>query len=318
MVGRFSSPPGTTSMRCLLASSLIALLATATSAQQPTPDEALLTAAGLPVEPAALVKFFAERTPTEAEQRTVAVLIRQLGDDAFDVREQATATLAKQGPGAVTLLRLAAARRDGDVEIVRRCEKIIEQLAPPNRAVFIAAARVLARKKPVGAAGALLNYLPFADDVMVIEEVRAALPSLALAGDKPDPALTQALQAASPVIRAAAAEALVRGGAAADRQNLRRFLTDADATVRLRVGLSFVEKRDKDALPALIAVLGELPQDQVWQVEELLSRLAGEQAPTLAAGADRRKVQAAWADWWTRHGAGVELAKLDEAPKLLG
>jgi len=304
-------------MRCLT-SCLLALLPVSAFAQQPTADEEILRAAGLSAVPAALVTFFAERTPTPADQQTITALIRQLGDESFTVREQATTALSQHGPAVTALLRQAVGQRDGDVEIVRRCESILAKLQTGGGGSLTAAARLLAQHKPAGAAAALLNYLPFAGDVCVDEEIRAALVPLALTAGRPDPALVQALQDRSPLRRGAAAEALTRASSADARKAYRPLLTDRDPTVRLRVALAFAERRDKEALPALIAVLGELPRDQVWQAEELLCRLAGEQTPPLPAGAERRQVQAAWADWWTRHGASIDLARLDEGPRLLG
>jgi hypothetical protein len=71
----------------------------------------------------------------------------------------------------------------------------------------------------------------------------------------------------------------------------------------------------------LIELFAHLDASQAWQVEDLLYRVAGERAPSVVLGTDeatRRKCRDAWAEWWRTHGADVNLASLDAAPRLLG
>src|SRR5438128_2544271 len=78
------------------------------------------------------------------------------------------------GLPAVGLLRQA--ERDPDVEIVRRAERCLQRIEKvPSTALSAAAARLVARRPPEGAAEVLLNYLPLADDETVADEVRDAL-----------------------------------------------------------------------------------------------------------------------------------------------
>lgn len=71
----------------------------------------------------------------------------------------------------------------------------------------------------------------------------------------------------------------------------------------------------------LVALLGELPQGQGWQVEDALRRLAGDTAPTAVLGADeasRHAARDAWAKWWQDNRGKVDFARLDGATRLLG
>ena len=47
-------------------------------------------------------------------------------------------------------------------------------------------------------------------------------------------------------------------------------------------GTLVVHAKDRKSVPALINLLGELPQGSGWRVEEVLIRLAGEQAPPVS------------------------------------
>jgi hypothetical protein len=284
-------------------------------------DEATLKAARLGSDGPSLLGYFRQRTVGEADRARIVSLIRQLGDPAFAVREKASAELEAVGLPAVGLLRQA--ERDPDVEIVRRAERCLQRIEKvPSTALSAAAARLVARRPPDGAADVLLNYLPLADDETVGDEVRDALAAVARADRRSDAVLLKALDDPLPLRRGAAAEALARSGRPELVDAARRATADPNLEARLRATLALVTSaRDKAAVPKLIALLGELPQSLGWRAEEVLVRLAGGQNPNASLGADaaaRERCRAAWQAWWDRNGAGVDLARLDGAPRQLG
>jgi hypothetical protein len=281
-------------------------------------DEQILRAAGVGVNGPALVDFFRKRTPSQVDRGRLEQLIQQLGDERFERRQKASVELTVMGSLAVPLLRQAL--KSNDPEVVRRAERILKTLdAGPNLSLLAAASRLLAVRKPPGAAAALLAYLPFAD-ASARDDLRAALTALAVVDGKPEPALVKALHDARPLKRGAAGEALCRAAAAGVEADVRTLLKDSDPGVRLRVALAFFARRHRDAVPVLIDLVGELPQEQIWRVEEVLYQLAGDKAPDLstATGVTPARMRQAWADWWRDHGAQVDLAKLDQVQPSLG
>jgi len=268
----------------------------------------------------ALLALIRKGTPNEHDRQKTQALIDLLGDDDFAVREQATDDLVVLGTVAVPLLQKAM--KDIDVEVARRAERCLAQIDQgPNPGVSATAIRLVSLRKPAGATAALLAYLPFAEEGPGIDEVEEALAALALPDDKPDRVLVQALRDKLALRRQAAAAALCR--AAGDRPvpEVGVLLKDPDPGVRLRVAVALTEHKDRAAVPALIGLLGDLPADRLWQAEELLRRLAGEKAPTVALGTtadSRRSCRDAWAAWWQKNAARVDLAVLDGAPRLLG
>jgi HEAT repeat protein len=262
-----------------------------------------------------LVDEVRKRTLTEEDRAKVQALIGKLGDDAFDVRQQAETELKKQGGRALALLRQAA--RHPDIEVRQRveaCLKAIEgDAATPLSPVTV---RLIALRKPAGAAEALLAFLPFAEDDALAAEVQAALNAVTWAGGRPDPAVARALEDKTPARRAAAAEALCQGQAGDHLGAVRKLLTDADAAVRLKAALALAGRREREAVPVLIALVGELPAEQAGPAEEYLRRLAAGRPPEMPAGdgaADRKKRHDAWAAWWAGPGARVELVE-SQAP----
>ena len=77
----------------------------------------------------------------------------------------------------------------------------------------------------------------------------------------------------------------------------------------------------KEAIPALIGLLKDLPIEQAWDVEEFLDLVAGEKSPTVALSAEvggRVKAVEAWEKWWKENGKTTELTKIDLTRRDLG
>src|SRR5205823_5816964 len=136
-----------------------------------------------------------------------------------------------------------------------------------------------------------------------------------------DPAVKAALADANAARRAAAGEAAARSGLAQERPAAAALLKDSDPVVRLRVALALAPLKERDAVPVLIDLLGQLKPEQLWPAEDMLYRLAGELAPAAPLGnseSSRKKCRDAWAAWWKESGAKADLAKLTQDPPLLG
>ena len=136
-------------------------------------DEQTLKEGKIAADEQSLLKFFRERTLTDAQRDRIAALIAKTGDDSFDVREEATAELMKLGGPAIGPLRQAADPRSPNVEVARRAGHCLELLKAPGVGTVHAAARTLARHKPAGAAAVLLAFLPFGEDESTQEAIRS-------------------------------------------------------------------------------------------------------------------------------------------------
>ncbi len=257
-----------------------------------------------------LLDEFRKRTVTEALRQKCEQLIQQLGDSDFRVREKAQAEIKTMGSPIVPLLRHAA--RHADLEIRNRARDCLSTMErDKNLPLPPIAPRLLALRKPAGAAETLLAYVPYAGDDSVLAEVQLALNAVAFTGGKPVPAIVRALTDEQAGRRAAAAEALCLGG---DRQHLpaiRKLLSDPDSAVRLKTALALAGIRERPAVSTLIELIGDLSRDRAEPAEEYLQRLAGERAPeNLPSGDDeasRKKRRQAWAAWWKDHGERIAL-----------
>jgi hypothetical protein len=283
-------------------------------------DQKLLGEFGQKTDGPSLLDYFRKRTYKEADPKAISVYIRDLADEDFDVRETAYAKL--MGLGASALVAIKEAEKHADTEVKRRAEELrirIEASAQPGAQAAVA--RLIGKAKPAGAAEVLLNYVPYAADHNVINEICIALGDVALRDGKVDAPILKALEDEHPLKRAAAGEALMRAGVKAELPSVRKLLKDKDAQVRLRAGLSLARVYEKDALPVLVDLLEELAPEQLWPAEEILVRLAGEKAPQVSLGTTdvtRKKARDAWSEWVSKNMDTIDLAKIDLETAQLG
>src|SRR5665213_852822 len=156
------------------------------------PDEQILKDNKIPTNGPGLLEFFRQHIVQSADEKRIKMLIRQLGDDDFNQREEASLQLNGMGLRAKPFLQRATS--DSDAEIAHRAKECLKQIDEGTAATVVGAAvRTLAKLKPDGGAEALLAYLPSAADETLAEEVRLALAELAVGNSKADSALAIAL-----------------------------------------------------------------------------------------------------------------------------
>jgi HEAT repeat protein len=102
----------------------------------------------------------------------------------------------------------------------------------------------------------------------------------------------------------------------AKADQLRQQLNHPSPVVRKQAALTLAEANVAEAIPVLIDLLAELPAEERRSVEEFLTKLAGEWAPTrLLASEDKiaRKIyRDAWMAWWQNSDGAALLALLGE------
>jgi hypothetical protein len=311
-------------MRPSLVLSGCLLLAFCAMAQEAGPDQVLLRENKIPLDGPGLLTFFKDRTANLTDAARVAKLIKQLGAEDFEDREDASRQLIALG--SRVLKELQDATKNPDIEVVRRAEECLRQIKQGSTAhVLQAAVRQLGRTKDAGAATVLLAYLPTAEQEGIADEVRDTLIPLALREGKAEPALVAALTDREPVRRAAAGVALARAKVAAELPAVRKLMADPDAKVKARVALALAGIREKEAVPVIISLLDDPALAsrgvELEMLEDLLFRLAEDRSPMAVTSSDaaaRKKYREAWETWWKDHGEKLDVAKLEEATKVLG
>jgi HEAT repeat protein len=268
----------------------------------------------------ALLKYLRDRTP-DVDPGKIPDLVRLLGAKSFRAREKAEADLVHLRGLAVPHLERALV--DADLELRRRAERCLQAIhTAPDAGMSSAHLRLVGLRGPAGAARAVLGFAAFADSESVTEEARGALRLLARSDPGAAPLLRAALADRAAPRRALAAEVLAEMSGEADLKALRKLLEDPEPLVRHRAALGLAARGEREAVPAMIALLTVLPQEQAWQVEDALRRLADAKTPpdappeTDAAG--RARSRQLWEQWWARHGGEADLTALRRRPAELG
>lgn len=278
-------------------------------------DEQRLKSAQVGVSGPELLRFLQERTPTPERRQQLDDWIRQLGDNSFLAREQASARLMQAGPIARIALRQAL--DDADAEVARRaqvCLEVILRQAETEHALLGAVVRLLQDRRPADTVPTLLAYLPFADDEGLTEEILKTLLVVGVQQGQVDDAIVAALRDEAVSRRAAAALVLGSSGNAEQRAAARKTLTDPEALVRFRAAQGLLSARDPEAVPALVALLRDGPLSLAREAEFQLVYLAGGKGPEAELGdtaETRRSCATAWAAWWKDPATPIDWTRVD-------
>lgn len=310
---------------CVLVMPLLSTLAA--DADPAAVDEETLRATGVPTDGPGLVAHFRKQARAAPTREQVFALVKRLGDDLFEVREKATASLIALGTGAEPFLRQALEEQKRgpnlDMEVLRRAEDCLRRLGDRAAAAqdVAAAVRTLARRQAPGAVEALLEYLPNSPAESATDEIQNALTVLAARDAKPNPAFALALRDKDPISRAVAGAALARHPGNPARTEVLKLLVDPELEVRRRVAFAHAQAGGKEAVSTLINLLVEYDQAKAYPIEEFLCRLAGEEAPDTVWSKEpgkRAKCRDAWASWWEKNAAKIDVAKAAAPARLLG
>ena len=270
------------------------------AATVPSEDE-ILKNAGVDISGPGLLAFFHKRMTPSVDAEQLAKLTKQLSDNSEQVHTKAMTELVGLGPLAVTALRKTVNQADNE-ETLSRARKCLQAIEGAGGSALVqAAVRALAAHNPEDAVETLINYLPFADDETVLQEIETALLALGKHNGKPEPALLRALTDPTPIRRGIAARVLCQVGGSAERAAVRPLLKDSKPTVRMLAALSLTELHDAEAMTVLIDLLADLPPEGRRRVEEYLAELAGEWAVKTPQGGDAvsgRLRRELWSAWW--------------------
>ncbi len=282
-------------------------------------DELTLKNAGVAHETSSLLDYFRRRTPTAEDQAKLRKYAQQLDSAVYAVRARATDELIRAGRSVLPTLRDIS--EHGNAETARRaqyCIQVIEQHTRP--ALIAVAARLLAERNPEGAAETLFAYLPFAD-LSTEEDVRHALKRIAYVDGKARPFFL-AHRGLDSRRRAAAGWILGHSRDSEQRSAAVELLRDESAEVRFHAASALLASRESAAAPVLIALLSSGNPEIAWRAEDLLFRLAGENAPPvwldLANDNNGGKVRDAWNAWWKTNHAKINWASLQFDEQILG
>ncbi len=255
-----------------------------------------------------LLPEFTQKIPTPEDQAKIKDLIRELGDDNFEIREKASMKIKALGDLVVPSLR--SLTNSLDVEIKGRAKSLLEEMGESkSKPISPSLVRILALKKTKGLLPALLAYFPVAESDEQFTEFLESAILYSRQQTLPDAAVVKSLDAENPRVKLASGMLLLPFDDAASKEAIKTILADKNPWIRNRMALALANLADKSAIPVLINTLADLNQEQSSDTDAFLFELAGLNLPTdlPASASDRKKTKEAWLSWWSKNADKISL-----------
>lgn len=275
--------------------------------------EKALRGAGIDPTADGVVKYLRSLGPTDENRALANSLVRQLGDESFDRREEAYEGLRRLLP---TLRALAGdaidkASASNDLEIQSRARRLMREAASSEARYVLRLVLMQAVKlKAPGTAAAVLPLAEFFTEPTLRRAVRVAVRDGALPAD--EPMLREAVKGGDPTRRAAAAGAL-----GDDIELMKSLLTDSAEEVRLAAARALAHRGERECLEPLGALLSSkdvfIRQDAVTTLRLVTGKYL-EFSPHQEGASTQ-----AWTDWIRDEGPTAKLTfPLPDRPPELG
>ena len=295
---------------------IFSLLLVTLPTQTVTDSRSILREAGFKPDESAIVEYLKKQSPEDPEKTLLQIrsLIRKLGDESFAVRENASEELIHLGLPAIPELKQAL--KSSDHEVRYRATHCLEQLQSDNlHRLHLAMVRILAENPSKAAADSLLDFLPFAGEENLTDEIFESLVTQAKKGEPGMTSLINGLRSRSPVKRGKAAEILGLAGAVGQKDRLRQLLEDPSAKARFGAALGLVYLKDRNAVSILIGLVDSVSEDDAKKIEDILLTLSEGNAPGVPLGKtpeEKKKFARSFGEWWHREASRVNLSLLDK------
>ncbi|NBS90713.1 hypothetical protein EBS67_12070 [bacterium] len=271
-------------------------------------DDIIINKSGISTKPKDIQNWLQSRIPNVTNGIKAAKWVADLGNESFEVREQASRELLKLNNLAIFELKKAI--KSKDIEVAKRASDCLEQISPHESiALKTAIIRILGESNPE----LVFEYfIKIADtpelDILTSEALLDAL-SITI---KSNPTLVQKLEdfAQTKDIKSRILIARVLAIGNPNGIAFRKLSTDDQAIVKANALLALLQEKDKKAIGLLITLLPELKTNQFSPIAGLLNELIQDQASEKELAKEKPsavEVQKLFASAWEVKNASTNL-----------
>ena len=271
-------------------------------------DDIIIKKSGISTKPKDIQNWLQSRIPNATNGIKASKLVIDLGNESFEVREQASRELLKLNNLAIFELKKAI--KSKDIEVAKRASDCLEQISPHESiALKTAIIRLLGESNPE----LVFEYfIKIADtpelDILTSEALLDAL-SITI---KSNPTLIQKLEdfAQTKDIKSRILIARVLAIGNPNGIAFRKLSTDDQAIVKANALLARLQEKDKKAIGLLITLLPELNNNQFSPIAGLLNELIQDQASEKELAKEKPsavEVQKLFASAWEVKNASTNL-----------
>lgn len=198
-------------------------------------------------------------------------LIRQLGDDDFNVREAASAAIRKLP--LLPRVALDKAARSEDAEVKMRAENLLKQGDEQEQILLLAVMKVIDRQKHKGFVTELIAVFP---NIAGTEGRTALRRAIAASATKEDaPTLRALLKHDDGALRAAGCQGLGNTLGKEASTDLMPLLMDRDESVQLAAARALADVGDRACLQTYLKLLESSQHSIRWEAEGSLRWMSG-------------------------------------------
>ncbi|MEI7852788.1 MAG: hypothetical protein WCJ06_03710 [Planctomycetota bacterium] len=239
-------------------------------------DDIIIKKSGISTEPKDIQNWLQSRIPNVTNGIKASKWVIDLGNESFEVREQASRELLKLNNLAIFELKKAI--KSKDIEVAKRASECLEHISPHESiALKTAIIRLLGKSNPE----LVFEYfIKIADtpelDLLTSEALLDAF-SITI---KSNPTLVQKLEDFSQTNDIKSRILIARVLAIGNPNGIafRKLSTDDQSIVKANALLARLQEKDKKAIGLLITLLPELKTNQFRLIAGLLSELIQDQA----------------------------------------
>lgn len=233
-------------------------------------DLKLIQDAKIPKNKAAIKSWLQERFKPATDPGDMEKLVKLLGDESFEKREQAEKALLMIGIKAINALQ--AAKSHTDPEISNRAKKCLAIIAPNDTLALKAAAiRIFAKDSPAEFLGAEL----FSEESLAEPFIAEALLDGMLTAYKVLPGETLAKARTLFHSKSQNVQILAAWVIGLNKKETTDLPNNLTPFVKLNLGYAMVQSQSKQGVNLIVEALPNLPPYAGWQAANLLCSLAG-------------------------------------------
>ena len=271
-------------------------------------DDIIINKSGISTKPKDIQNWLQSRIPNVTNGIKAAKWVADLGNESFEVREQASRELLKLNNLAIFELKKAI--KSKDIEVAKRASDCLEQISPHESiALKTAIIRILGESNPE----LVFEYfIKIADtpelDILTSEALLDAL-SITI---KSNPTLVQKLEDFAQTKDIKSRILIARALAIGNPNGIafRKLSTDDQAIVKANALLALLQEKDKKAIGLLITILPELKTNHLMPIAGLLNELIQDQASEKELAKEKPsavEVQKLFASAWEVKNASTNL-----------
>ncbi|NDE64070.1 MAG: hypothetical protein EB053_06945, partial [Chlamydiae bacterium] len=219
-------------------------------------DDVIIKKSGISTKPNDIRHWLQSRIPNATNELKAAKLVFDLGNESFEVREQASRELLKLNNLAIFELKKAV--KSKDIEVAKRAADCLEQISPyESTTLKTAVIRLLGKSNPE----VVFEYFTKLADTPELDLLTSeALLDAFNTATKSNPVLVQKLEDFSQTKNIKSRILIARALARANPNGLifTKLSTNDQPIVKVNASLALLQEKDKKALGMLINLLTEL------------------------------------------------------------